>query len=81
MLMDTVGDMIANREVGTISDTKAKRIENLQSSRNSLQAESVVDALSDSLGEVNVKTLGEKVVHVEAEALVDTIANRLALVQ
>ena len=37
-----------------------------------------MDALSDSLAEVNVKTLGEKVVHVEAEALVDTISHRLA---
>lgn len=40
-----------------------------------------MDALSDSLAEVNVKTLGEKVVHVEAEALVDTISHRLASVQ
>ena len=81
LLMDTLGDTIANKEVGTFSDTKAKRIENLQSSRNSLQAESLVDALSDSLAKVNVKTLGEKVVHVGAEALVDTMANRLASVQ
>ena len=52
-----------------------------QRHRNSIQAESLVDALSDSLAEVNVKTLGEKVVPVEAEALVDTISHRLASVQ
>ena len=32
-------------------------------------AESLVDALADSLADINVKTLGHKLVHVEAEEL------------
>ena len=33
------------------------------------QTESLVDALADSLADINVKTLGHKLVHVEAEEL------------
>ena len=38
------------------------------------EAESLDAALADSLQEVNVKTLGDKLVYLKAEALVDTMA-------
>ena len=41
----------------------------------------LVDAIADSLADINVKTLGDKLGHVEAEELVDTMVHRLALVQ
>jgi len=41
----------------------------------------VVNALADGLAEGNVETLRDKLVHVEAAALVDTMAHRVALVQ
>lgn len=41
----------------------------------------LVDAIADSLAEINVKTLADKLGHVEAEELVDTMVHRLALVQ
>ena len=40
----------------------------------------LVDAIADSLAEINVKTLGDKLGHVEAEELVDTMVHRQALV-
>ena len=45
------------------------------------EAESLVDAIADSLADINVKTLGDKLVHVEAEELFDTMVYRLALLQ
>ena len=44
-------------------------------------AVALVHALTDGQAEENVETLGDKLVQVEAEALVDTMAHRLALVQ
>ena len=45
------------------------------------EAESLVDAIADSLADINVKTLGEKLVQVEAEELFDTMDLRLASLQ
>ena len=67
MVMDTLGDTLAKTEVETLCDRKAGKIENLKSCRQSPKAESLVDALADSLADINVKTLGDKLVHVEAE--------------
>ena len=45
------------------------------------EAVALVSALADGLAEVNVHTLRNKLVHVAVEALVDTMAYRLSLVQ
>ena len=45
------------------------------------EAESLVDAIADSLADINVKTGGNKLVHVEAEELFDTMVYRLELLQ
>ena len=50
MVIDTLGETIANTEVTTLPDSKAKRTENFfSSSRHCLQAASLFDALADSL--------------------------------
>ena len=41
----------------------------------------LVDAIADSLADINFKSLGDKLVHQEADELVDTMVHRLALVQ
>ena len=41
----------------------------------------LVNAIGDSLADINVQTFGVKLGHVEAEELVDTMVHRLALVQ
>ena len=46
-----------------------------------LEADSLVAAVPDSSAEVNVKTLDDKLVNLKAEALVDTMADRSALLQ
>ena len=45
------------------------------------EAESLVDAIADSLADINVKTGEDELVHVEAEELCDTIVYRLELLQ
>ena len=45
------------------------------------EAESLVDAIADSLEDINVKTGGDELVHVEAEVLFDTMVYRLELLQ
>jgi len=45
------------------------------------EAVALVSAFADGLAEVNVQTLRNKLFHVAAEALVDTMAYRLSLVQ
>ena len=45
------------------------------------EAESLVDAIADSQADINVKTGGVELVHVEAEELFDTMVYRLALLQ
>ena len=79
MVMNTLGDTLAKTEVKTLRDRKTKRIENLKSWRHSTQVESVFNALADSLVEINGKTLEDKLLHVQEEALVDTVAYRIAL--
>ena len=81
MVMDTLGDKLPKTEVETLCDRKAGRIENLLSWRQSPEAESLVDSIADSLADINVKTLEDKLVHVEAEELLDTMVYRLALLQ
>ena len=81
MVMDTLGETLAKTDVKTLRDRKARRIENFESWRQSPEAESLVDAIADSVADINVKTLGDKLGHVEAEELVDTMVHRLALVQ
>ena len=81
MVMDTLSDTLAKTEVETLCDRKAGTIENLQSWRQSPEAESLVDAIAESLADINIKTLGDKLVHVEAEELFDTMVHRLALLQ
>ena len=81
MVMDTLGNKLAKTEVETLCDRKAGRIENLKSCRQSPEAESLVDAIADNLADINIKTLGDKLVHVEAQELFDTMVHRLALLQ
>ena len=45
------------------------------------EAESLVDAIADSLADINVKTGGVELVHVETEELFDTMVYRLELLQ
>ena len=45
------------------------------------EAESLVDAIADSLEDINVKTSGDELVHVEAEELFNTMVYRLELLQ
>ena len=45
------------------------------------EAESLVDAIADSLADINVKTGGDELVHVEAEELFDTMVYRPELLQ
>ena len=45
------------------------------------EAESLVDAMADSLADINVKTSGDELVHVEAEELFNTMVYRLELLQ
>ena len=45
------------------------------------EAESLVDAIADSLADINVKTGGDELVQVEAEELFDTMVYRLELLQ
>ena len=53
MVIDTLGETIANTEVKTLPEKKAKRTETfLYSSRHCLEAASLFDALADSLAEV-----------------------------
>ena len=79
MVMNRLGDTLAKTEVKTLRDRKTKRIENLYSWRHSTQVESVFNGLADSLVEINGKTLEDKLLHVQDEALVDTVAYRIAL--
>ena len=79
MVMKTQSDTLAKTEVKTFRDRKTKRIENIQSWRHSTQVESVFNGLADSLVEINGKTLEDKLLHVQEEALVDTVAYRIAL--
>ena len=81
MVINTLSDTLAKTEVETLCDRKAERIENLSSWRQSPEAESLVDAIADSLADINVKTLGDKLVHVEAEELFDTMVYRLEFLQ
>ena len=76
--MDTLSDTLAKTEVETLCDRKAGRIENLWSCRQLPEAESLVDAIADGLANINVKTGGDELVHVEAEELLET---RLELLQ
>lgn len=53
MVIDTLGETIANTEVKTLPERKAKRTETfLYSSRHCLQAASLFEALADSLPEL-----------------------------
>ena len=45
------------------------------------EAESLVDAIADSLADINVKTGEVELAHVEAEELFDTMIYRLELLQ
>ena len=45
------------------------------------QADSLVNAPAASLVDINGDTCGEKLVYVQEEALVDTVAHSLALLQ
>lgn len=58
--------------------TKEQTISNLGNTRH---WQSLFDALADNLAHINGKTLEDKLVNVEAEAPVDTMGHRLALVQ
>ena len=81
MVMDTLSDTLPKTEVETLCVTKARKIENLKSWRQSPEAESLVDAIADSLADINVKTLWDKLVHLQAEELFDTMVDKLALLQ
>ena len=45
------------------------------------KAESLVDAIANSLPDINVNTLGDELVHVEAEELFVTMVYGLELLQ
>ena len=45
------------------------------------EVESIVDTIADSLADINGKTLGDNLIHVEAEELLDTMDHRLASLQ
>ena len=45
------------------------------------EADSLVNAIADSLADINVKTSGVELEHVEAEELFDTMVYRLELLQ